>query len=94
MEVLTSAKKMKGDMKFGSIFLAPDRSLDERVAHKQLIEEMKKKREEEPSRYFFIKQGKVCSVETGKNRKTVAVALFCFGIYCCDRLRGYLITDI
>ena len=63
MEVVTSAKKMKVDMKFWSIFLAPDRSLDERVAHKQLIDGMKKKREEEPSRYFFIKQGKVCSVE-------------------------------
>lgn len=63
MEILASAKKMKGDMKFGSIFLAPDRTFEERATHKQLVGEMKQKRGEEPGKYFYIKRGKVCSVE-------------------------------
>ena len=52
---------------FSSVFLGPDRSVEERKAHRRLVEEMKKKRTETPDRIFFIKGGSVCS----KSRDTV-----------------------
>lgn len=61
IEVLSNAKKLKGTRFLGSVFLAPDRSPDERREHKKLVEEMKKRRGEEPDKYFFVKRGKVCS---------------------------------
>ena len=62
IEVLSNAKKLKGSRFLGSVFLAPDRSPEDRREHKQLIEDMKKRRGEEPDKYFFVKRGKVCSV--------------------------------
>ena len=59
-DVLINAKKLKGHDKLGSIFISPDRSVEERKAHKQLIDEMKKKRNEDPTKYYFIKKGAVC----------------------------------
>ena len=59
MEVLVRAKKLKGNQDFGSIYIAPDRTFEEREAHKQLIDEMKKRRAEEPGMHFYIKRGKV-----------------------------------
>ena len=61
--VLINAKKLKGHDKLGSIFISPDRSMEERKAHKQLIDEMKKKRNEDPTKYYFIKKGTVCCAE-------------------------------
>ena len=66
-EVLTGAKKLKGHTKLGCIFISPDRALEERAAHKQLIGEMKRSREKEPGMYFFIKRGTVCRVERTNN---------------------------
>ena len=63
MEVLANAKMLKGSRFYGSCYLAPDRSPEQRATHKKLITEMKKRREEQPDKYFFIKGGKVCCVE-------------------------------
>ena len=68
-DVLTNAKKLKGHDTLGSIFISPDRSVEERVAHKQLIEEMKKKREEDPTKYYFIRRGAVCFAERTNSSK-------------------------
>ena len=62
IEVLSNAKKLKGSRFLSSVFLAPDRSPEERTEHRKLIEEMKKRRGEEPDKYFFVRRGKVCSV--------------------------------
>ena len=62
IEVLSNAKKLKGSRYLGSVFLAPDRSPEERKEHRKLIDEMKKRREEDPDKHFFVKRGKVCSV--------------------------------
>ena len=62
IEVLSNAKKLKGSRYLGSVFLAPDRSPEERTEHKKLIDDMKKRMGEEPDKYFFVRRGKVCSV--------------------------------
>ena len=68
MEVLAGAKKMKGHKLLGSIFIAPDRSFEERAAHKVLVEEMKKRRGKEPGMYFYIKRGEVCCVDRAQKQ--------------------------
>ena len=63
MEALANAKLLKETLCYRTCYLAPDRSPEQRAAHRQLITEMKKRREEQPEMYFFIKGGKVCCVE-------------------------------
>ena len=59
--VLSRSRVLKDSDQFPSVFLGPDRSVEERQAHRKLVEEMKKKRLEIPDRVFFIRQGSVCS---------------------------------
>ena len=57
--VLIQARKLRTSQKFSSVFIRPDRTLEERSAHKLLIEELKRKREEEPGNRHFIRGGTV-----------------------------------
>ena len=70
MDVLLNAKKLKGHASLGSIFISPDRSVEQRVAHSKLIDELKKKRQDDPSRHYYIKRGAICSAER-TSRSTV-----------------------
>ena len=45
----------------GSIYLRPDRTLEERKAYKKLVEEVKMKRIAEPDKVFSIKNNKIIS---------------------------------
>lgn len=63
MEVLAKAKLLKETQCYRSCYLAPDRSPEQRETHKKLITEMKRRREEQPEMYFYIKRGEVCYVE-------------------------------
>ena len=63
MEALANAKLLKETLCYNRCFIAPDRSPEQRVVHRQLINEMKKRREEQPEKYFFIKGGEICCVE-------------------------------
>ena len=72
-EVLPGAKMWKGHTKLGCIFISPDRSLEERAAHKQLIDELKRMRKQVPGMYFFIKRGTVCC-EKRANKQMVTTA--------------------
>ena len=64
MQVLSNAKKLKGGPALlSSVFLAPDRSKEERIAHKRLVDLMKKKMEEEPDKHFYIRYNKICSAD-------------------------------
>jgi hypothetical protein len=74
MEALVNAKVLKETLCYKTCYLAPDRSPEQRAAHRQLITEMKKRREEQPDMYFFIKGGEVCCVErTAKQAKDVTL---------------------
>ena len=75
-DVLTNAKKLKEHDKLASIFISPDRTVEERLAHKQLIDEMKERRDEDRTKYFFIRRGTVCSTErnTDVSKQTVCSA--------------------
>lgn len=59
--VLARARQLKNSETYSAVFLGPDRTLDERKAHKKLVEELKKKRSESPDRVFFIRENSICS---------------------------------
>ena len=44
-----------------SIYISPDRTLEERRAYKQLVDQMKMKKVAEPNKVFAIKNNKIVS---------------------------------
>ena len=57
--VLVQARKLRISEKFSSVFIRPDRTVEERSAHKLLIEELKKKREDDPGKNTSSKVGRL-----------------------------------
>ena len=53
-ELLLRSKNLKDDDQFHNIFIAPDRSREERVEHKKLVEQLRAKRAENPDKKFYI----------------------------------------
>ena len=47
---------------FKSVYLCPDRTIEERRAYKKLVQELKLKREAEPDKSFLIKNNKIVMV--------------------------------
>ena len=60
-QVFVLARKLRNSDKFRTVFIRPDRTPDERAAHKLLVEELKRKREADSSKHHFIRRGKVCT---------------------------------
>ena len=65
-QVLSKAKtlkKLEGSYKvFSNVYLAPDRSREERTEHRKLVEEIKNLISKEPSKHHYIRNGKIMSV--------------------------------
>ena len=54
LELLVKSKNLKDDDQYGNIFIAPDRTREERVEHRKLVEQLKVKRAENPEKRFYI----------------------------------------
>jgi hypothetical protein len=61
--VLRNASALKNSATNKSTFLAPDRTLEERTAHKKLVEHMKRKMDEDSGSYHYIRRGLIMSVK-------------------------------
>ena len=61
-QILAQARKLRHSEKFSKVFLSPDRSIEDRVKQKKLVEELRKKTIETGMRHF-IKGGEVLSTE-------------------------------
>ena len=59
--VLARARRLKDSENFSSVFLGPDRTVEERKAHRKLVDELKVKRTQSPDMIFYIKENAVCS---------------------------------
>ena len=53
-ELLVKSKNLKDDDQYGNIFIVPDRTREERVEHRKLVEQLKVKRAENPEKRFYI----------------------------------------
>ena len=62
-QILAKARNLRQSEDYKHIFLSPDRSVEERALHKQLVLDLKKKKEEEPGKRHYIKGGQLCSVD-------------------------------
>ena len=72
--ILSNARKLRTKDGFGSIYISPDRSLEERRAYKKLVEELKLKRSQETGKVHILKNNKIVSFnrdsEPAKSGKT------------------------
>ena len=62
-QILSKSKNLRNVDKFKSVYISPDRSSEERVTQKKLVSEVKKKMNEQPGLYHYIRGGAVCSTE-------------------------------
>ncbi len=65
-DLLMGAKKLK-DTAWYKVFIQPDRSREERLEHKKLVQILKQKRTEYPGKRFFIKNNKICTSDMSSN---------------------------
>ena len=63
IQVMRNARKLRTKEGYGSVYICPDRSLEERRAYKKLVEEVKQKRTTEPDKFHIIKNNKIVSLE-------------------------------
>ena len=70
--VLSKASKLKGNAceHWRCVYLAPDRSKEERLAHSKLVAELKQKISEDSSKYHSIRDGKITSVDKALSSST------------------------
>lgn len=62
-QILMKAKQLRQVDRLKSVYISPDRSVEERAVQKQLILDLKKRTAEQPDLRHFIRGGRVCSVE-------------------------------
>jgi len=60
-QLLRKSGKLRGLDNFKSVYLSPDRTIEERAAHQQLVLQIKEKIKSDPSNYHFIDNGTVTS---------------------------------
>jgi hypothetical protein len=58
--VLRRSHLLRKDSRYNSVYVAPDRSPEERKEHKNLVEALKVGIAKEPEFYHFIKNNQIC----------------------------------
>ena len=58
-----NAKSLKNSKRFGGVFIAPDRSPEERMERRRLVQLLRDKRRREPEKHHYISRGEVCSTD-------------------------------
>ena len=65
-QILRKSSKLSRTEKFKTVYLAPDRTEEERAQHKELVVELKKRTEAEKDKKLFIRGGQICCVDRHK----------------------------
>ena len=60
-QILRKSGKLRGLENYKSVYLSPDRTIEERAAHHQLVLQIKEEMKSDPSNYHFIENGTVTS---------------------------------
>ena len=61
-DILKKSKDLKRSV-FSHVYLKPDRTLEQRLKHREIVAELKKSIQEAPEKHHFIKNGEVCHQE-------------------------------
>ena len=59
-QILAKARKLRSSPNHSSVYISQDRSPTEREQHKLLVSELKKKRDADKSKSYYIKSGVIC----------------------------------
>ena len=65
-QILKKSSKLSRTDKFRTVYLAPDRTVEKRAQHKELVVELRRRTEAEKDKKLFIRGGKICSIERHK----------------------------
>ena len=60
-ELLAKSKNLKDDENYGMVFIAPDRSREQRDEHRKLVQQLKQKRADNPGTQFYIRNKTIYS---------------------------------
>jgi hypothetical protein len=60
---LSNAHKLKTTDKYKSVYLAPDRTLEQRVAHNKLVTQMKELIKRDSTKHYYIRDNKIKSTD-------------------------------
>ena len=60
-QILRKSRHLRNNDRYKTVFISPDRSVEERAEHKGLVLELKEKVKQEPDKIHFIKGGQLCS---------------------------------
>ena len=71
-QVLRKAKLLRLKEGFKSVYLCPDRTIEERRAYKKLLHELKLKSEAEPNKSFVIRNNKIVSASENSSPASAA----------------------
>ena len=58
-QILRKAKQLKEIEGYKSVFISPDRTVEERISRQKLVNELKNKRAADPNKHFIIRKGEV-----------------------------------
>ena len=67
-DLLRKSKELKQSA-FDHVYLKPDRTIEQRIKHKKLVDELKQSVRDMPDKHHFIKNGEVCHEERVKSDK-------------------------
>lgn len=62
-QIISKSRKLKNSVKYKSVYISADRSSEQRMKHRLLVEQLKKKIADEPEKRHFIREDNVCSVD-------------------------------
>ena len=60
-DLLSLSKYLKDDETYCSVFIEPDRSREQRIAHRKLVQQLKAKRNSDHSKRYYIWNNMICS---------------------------------
>ena len=66
-QILKKAKRLRTTDEYKTIYISPNRTLEERAIRKQLVSELKVKRSGDPNSRYFIRKGEVVKVENDES---------------------------
>ena len=61
-QILLKSKNLRKVEQHRNVFISPDRSEQERAAHRELVLELKRRAAEDPNIRYYIRNGQVCAV--------------------------------
>ena len=62
-QILSAARALRHSEHYKGVFISPDRSVEQRSQHKELVLELKRRMEDDPDKKHYIKGGQLCTVD-------------------------------